>query len=184
MFANDGIMSSSNIGQYENDPNYADYMTKMNGSIARCISRMSTLKKIPCKAVMATAEQDMGFGGNWVIDLNNQKDIYQIARVDSQSKLNIEYENITDTKVQVGASGTYRVLYHPQGQEITAVTGNSTEIELPRNLVSLIPLYVKGDLLEEEEPNLSASARNQFEAMLDAINNLPKQVQRHVRRIV
>lgn len=181
MFANEGAMSSANIENYEYDPTYADYMTKMNGSIARCISRMATLKKLPCKVVAVTAKKS---GENWVLDLSHIDDLYQVCRVDSENITNKEYREITNTLIKVDRMGEYEVVYHPLGQEITATTGNSTDIELPRFLSSLIPLYVKGDLLEEEEPNLSASARNQFEAMLADIDTSPKQVQRKVRRIV
>lgn len=185
MFANVGAMSVNDLEYLEDDPNYADYMTKMNGSINRCLQRVTTLLKVPCKVSNSlVASQDNGV---YTLDLSSINDLYSVASLDLYDngiQRNVEYTEITKTLLVVPKQGTYKVVYFPIAQEVTSITGNSTEIDLPRNVACLIPLYVKSELLEEEEPSMAAQARNQFEASLEEIDIAPKTVQRKVRRVV
>ena len=56
--------------------------------------------------------------------------------------------------------------YYPILPHITATTDNQTEIEIPETLARIIPYFVKAELYELDEPNLSATARNIFENAL------------------
>jgi hypothetical protein len=58
------------------------------------------------------------------------------------------------------------VEYVPKIPLITSTTDNNTEIDLPDALVRIIPYFVKAELYELDEPNLSAMARNVFESAL------------------
>ena len=56
-------------------------------------------------------------------------------------------------------------------------TQDTDEIWIPEKIARLIPYFIKGDLYQEEEPDLAADARNIFEASLDdfKVQNQSKQ---------
>lgn len=61
---------------------------------------------------------------------------------------------------------TFEIEYMPIPQMITSTTDNNTELEIPESLARIIPYFIKADLYELDEPNLSANARNIFESAL------------------
>lgn len=60
----------------------------------------------------------------------------------------------------------FKVEYMPKAQYFTSTTPNETEIDIPEVLARAIPYFIKAELYEQEEPQLSASARNIFENAL------------------
>ena len=59
----------------------------------------------------------------------------------------------------------FRVEYTPN-YYVTTLTSNDYEIEIPEAMARSIPYFVKAELYEVEEPQLSANARNIFENAL------------------
>lgn len=77
--------------------------------------------------------------------------------------------------------------YIPVVQNITANTNNNTEINLPQQLATIIPYFVKADLYEQDEPELAATSRNIFESALTEYVSfgLPnKQNQQYVENVM
>lgn len=61
---------------------------------------------------------------------------------------------------------TFTIEYNPIIPQINESTSNDTKLEIPEALARIIPYFVKGDLYEQDEPQLSATARNIFESAL------------------
>ena len=60
----------------------------------------------------------------------------------------------------------FKIEYMPKTPYITSTTPNNTEIDIPEVLARAIPYFIKAELYELEEPQVSASARNIFESAL------------------
>lgn len=70
-----------------------------------------------------------------------------------------EWEEITEQE-------NFVVEYTPKMPYITSLTDNKEVLNIPDAMARVIPYFVKGDLYETEEPQLSAVARNVFENAL------------------
>lgn len=52
--------------------------------------------------------------------------------------------------------------------KFTDDTPNDTEIDfIPEELQEIIPYFIKGELYQEDEPNMASSSMNYFESLLD-----------------
>ena len=60
----------------------------------------------------------------------------------------------------------FAIEYTPILEMITVNSDNNQEINIPEALARIIPYFVKADLYEQDEPELSATARNIFESAL------------------
>ena len=60
----------------------------------------------------------------------------------------------------------FNIEYVPNLEMINSTSDNELELPLPETLIRIIPYYVKAELYEIEEPQLSANARNIFESAL------------------
>ena len=67
--------------------------------------------------------------------------------------------------VEVDEDETFKVEYVPKLPTSTRFNTDE-ELDLPDALVRIIPYFVKAELYENEEPNVSANARNIFESAL------------------
>jgi hypothetical protein len=68
--------------------------------------------------------------------------------------------------VEIIEDEIFNIEYTPKLEMITATTDNEKEIDIPETLARIIPYFVKADLFEMDEPELSATARNIFESAL------------------
>jgi hypothetical protein len=63
---------------------------------------------------------------------------------------------------------------------ITSATTDATEIALPDELLRIIPFYIKYNLYEEDEPELAARAKNEFDEGLLLYEEDVQSIQRKV----
>ena len=63
---------------------------------------------------------------------------------------------------------------------ITNDTDNELELDIPNSIASQIPLFIKGDIYREDEPNEASEARNWFES---AMNELHKNKTTNIGRV-
>jgi hypothetical protein len=82
-----------------------------------------------------------------------------------------EYRREGDVIVldHIGEGESYKVVYKPKLKRITAYTDDMEELDIPENIASHIPYFVKGDLYRDDEPNEASEARNWYEAAMEAI---------------
>lgn len=60
------------------------------------------------------------------------------------------------------------LIYRAAAPRVSAVTPDSTELDLPERLAAAVPYYIKGDLFRADEPNEAGEARNFYEAAMEA----------------
>ena len=81
------------------------------------------------------------------------------------------------------ADASYRVIYYPKLKTMDDTVQDTDEMWLPDNIARLIPYFIKGDLYQEEEPNLAADARNIFEACLDDLKAQTQSKQNYIYQV-
>lgn len=177
---------------YETDTAYSFFFLNMITSINACITRIVQSCILPLQVLEIKADDIYSstlelINGTLVqrslrknINLKEYADnIFKIKKVEfvdnygNYEKLNHRIiGNFLDTENK--KSGTYRIYYYPRinNLEFYQTDGVSineldlNEIGLDDNILSIIPYYVKADLLEHDKPTEAVLARNTFEQYL------------------
>lgn len=115
----------------------------------------------------------------WKLDelLNDFREIDRVVRIDKYGKVDdhCPYTLVgNDLLIEnFDTESSYKVMYRPKIQRITANTDNTTEMDIPDSIACLIPYFIKGDLFQSDEPRLSAEARKYWEESLLTMAKAP-----------
>lgn len=158
-----GVIPDTVENEYDTS-NIRAYILGMNNSIMRAIDRMKSLSLIPPKTLELPKVKKNNYYYFWISELKISKNILRIVKIESLKLVEVDYI-ILNNKISVylEKDESYMIEYLP---EFNSNFDDSDEIEVPDELARLIPYFIKADLYEEEEPALSASARNMFEGYL------------------
>lgn len=88
---------------------------------------------------------------------------------------------------EVNEEESFQIEYVPKIDMVDATTDNNYELPIPEALARIIPYFVKADLYEQDEPQLSATARNIFESALTeyiSFGMTRKQKQEYVKNVM
>lgn len=181
----DEAVQVENISEvYEKDTSYSFYFLNMLNSINSAITRIVQacilpLKKleIDCKTVYEPNKRKI------MIDLKKiADDIYKIKHIEYQSKngesCKMDYRLIGNfLEFLQKENGSIAVYYFPKIKNLEVCFKNQkqtedmnqldlNEIGLDDGILSMIPYFVKADLLEHDKPTEAVLARNTFEQYL------------------
>lgn len=67
---------------------------------------------------------------------------------------------------KIDEEDTFTFVYNPIFPAFTVNSDNNSEVNIPEVLVNAIPYFVKGELYEQDEPEIAATSRNIFESMI------------------
>lgn len=190
MFTNYGYdIAIGDLQRMVNDENYGSYIVNMNGAIARAIDRIENACVMPIKRKrIMPGELDNGA----VFDRFDVSKITDLFRID---RITVEYANGeydgnasfelegTDLLVRHNPSASYSILYYPTIKTVNEDVLDTEEFWIPDNIARIIPYFIKGDLYQEEEPELAADARNLFEASLDDLKTQTMSKQNFVEQV-
>lgn len=195
MFAGDSdVLLPENLYLYESDDTYAFYLVRMNGSINRCFSRLEAMGVLPPRVHTLRAEDARELAEVLEYDLTDIpiSELVDVVFADMKTGQRRrlcadEYEHIPEEDLlllsKIGGEDCYKVYYRPKIKRLTDVSGNDTEIDIPDRIASLIPLYIKSELYQEDEPGAAAEARNLFEAQLLEIKDSEERKSEPVRSV-
>lgn len=170
---NDIKISVENLEDVESDDNYKDLFSRMPAAIMRAMNRIKAAGVIPKKTYNAGIIEENTNIARY--DLSTEiSDFSKLVRVVVSGNnfycgnypYTFEGINVVLFGLRKGWNVTF--IYEPKMPFINIVSDNATEIPLPEELVSIIPYFVKADIYEQDEPELSTQARNIFEGMLAA----------------
>ena len=160
------------------DPNFADYLANMPGIINRCFGVLEQRGVLPTKHV------ELESGGQTPplhirCDLRGlAKDYGSLERVAFEGANGTSYTSECDYLRESAdvillpymGKGKYILIYTPRLPRVSLISSESTEVLEGRDdIASLIPYFVKAELLVTEHPDDSQMARSLFES---ALNNL------------
>lgn len=177
MFINMGDdITIDKLGTYEQDDTYNAYLVNMPGSVNRCLSALEGRGVLPSKSRVLEPSEGVASGAFIRFNLPDIiDDFYDIERVvsetsDGEYNGDCEYRTEGDTLVLDREDDiAYTLIYRPKVERVSSLTDNSKEIDIPENISSLIPYFVKGDLYRDDEPNEASEARNWFEQGIEEI---------------
>lgn len=95
-------------------------------------------------------------------ELIEERDDVDVVRDDT---VNILYTG--EQEFILNKIGTYEIQYEGLYPEITSP---DQEIDVPRQILNVIPYYVAGDLLWDEDPSRAVQYKNTFETMAQRLN--------------
>lgn len=171
---------AENIADYYEDSNLNEYLYQMPESINRCFDRF-LMDNVAPKAVVEIDDEvyDVTVDDKNIYMTMNMTQIADYYRIDRVIYINpsivyhVDFDYIMEEDNLILAYqngyGTYKVVYVKKMPYLTSTSADDDEIDLPGELLRLVPYFVKSDLFEEDEPNLAAAARNIFEASLASI---------------
>jgi hypothetical protein len=177
----------SNLSTLVINDNYGKYLRAMNGSINRCFDRLRSLKKQPKKSLTLN-KGDMSEDNYLYFDL----DASTFASVDFIVRITYRDEDgyPTDSKVTYeiegrtlilqNRPGTFRLIYWEKLPYITTL-GDDQILLIEDELARAIPYFIKGELLEEDEPDLASKARALFEG---TVSNLYQEEEINQTKVV
>lgn len=188
MFTNYGFdFSINDLQTMLADENYGSYIVNMNGAIARALDRIENACVVPLKRKEITIGECVESRNFIRFDTSTIGDFFMLDRVTAEYDTgeyagNVEYAVEGDVLLLPNHKASYTILYYPTIKTINEETQDTDEIWIPEKIARLIPYFIKGDLYQEEEPDLAADARNIFEASLDDLKKQNQSKQDYVYR--
>lgn len=204
-------INMTNIEELYSDEKYSTYLNKMEGSINRALQKIAIRGLLPQKEVTIKQRREKG-NGDWVIKTYaNNREVTQYTFVE-EYRTRYNYKSIIpdilrlervsfegDYDEYIGAysytingdniilptlktNEKYCIVYKPKAPYITS-SSDASELAIPQELAVLIPLYIKAELYEEDEPNIAQSARANFEKGLVEQLEMQQPYQSKVRSI-
>lgn len=182
-YSND--IQADNIDDLISNDNYGSYLVNMSGSINRAISRINNSGVLRSKAysVDYSTESEHIVVGEYITKYDLQEliaDYHSLDRVikeglygeyNGRIAYNLEEDTLLLSPLIDGES--YRLMYKPQIAQISYDSDDTLEFDAPNDIANIIPLFIKGDLFEEDEPQLATKARNEFEQSLVSLMREP-----------
>lgn len=137
----------SDVAELTNDDNYSAYIMSMNGAINRAVARLRAKRVIrqPFKLLPQS-----------FADLDNGLELSEAITPDVDASV-IEAEVIAENPNATAEDIA----------EAIAEAEAKARVSIPDDVQPMIAYYIKADLFEEDEPSLSALARNVFETFID-----------------
>lgn len=151
--------------------NYQTYLNSMTGAINRCLANIESKRILTPKSRVLNISEGTPTGAFIRFDLSELiSDYYDISRLVYSNNHgvydgNATYQKEGDTLVlrNYGEDEQYVVVYYPKAQRVTDSSDNNMEMNIPDNIASVMPYYIKGDLYRDDEPNEASEARNWYE---------------------
>ncbi len=167
---------TNRIKQLMDDSNYNDYLASMPGAINRCFSSLEGKGVVPTKSYDLDIKKAKKRGKHLVFDLSEIQDLGSIERIafytDYDDIDRCDYMLESDRNILLeNKNGLYVVVYSPIIPRITQITDDAKVIQLPEDILALIPYFVKSEILRAENENEAAVARNVYEQMADELAN-------------
>lgn len=169
---------SEALGILKADSNFSDYLAAMPGAINRCFGALEN------KGVLPTKQVTLESGGQTPplhvrCDLRSLAEDYGILeRVAFEGANKTGYTSVCDYMRESAdvillpyyGEGKYILIYTPRLPRVGLISSESTEILEGRDdIASLIPYFVKSELLYTEHPEDAKLARQLFEEGLHSL---------------
>ena len=180
MFTNvEDDLVPENLSNYIEDENYRDYLVNMPGAINRCFARLEVVGVLPSRRRALKVSEGLASGSFLRFDLSEMlEDFHDIDRIvcegdDGDYNGDADYYREGDILVlprfEERDGISYTLIYKPTLKRVSTISENGEALDIPENIASYIPYFIKGDLYRLDEPNEAAEAMNWFESAINEI---------------
>ena len=161
----------------KSDPNFSDYLNASVGAINRAFSCLEIKGLSPVKILSLKAEELKYENGFIKLELDAlAPDLLRVKRIFSKDQTGIfpipvsmESEN-GELFIPPVYYGDIYVEYYKKIPRISHVTADTYEIGLDSTVCSLIPYYVKGDILRVDDPEEAKESMELFFRLAGSIS--------------
>lgn len=162
MFLNNEELEISKLDDYKQNKKYKTYLYAMPQACNEAINYIIENGKPLIKSYkLKYKENTTKYNLNQLIP--NFKRIYQIVfNGDKKPEFYVEGNNYLVVPEWKKEDGEFTIYYESYHDIILSSSSVSTDIELDNQLVSLIPLYIAGELYKDDDIQLSTIYMNEF----------------------
>ncbi len=190
MFAEvDACMSADNISDYENSDTVGDYLAAMPGAINRCLSDIASRRILPEKRTALSLSDGERLMSAYRFDLPKiAADFYDVSRVIAETHHGYDgdypfrMEGKTLVLLCPDESARFTLLYYPTLPTVASYD-NGLELEIPDEIASVIPYFIKGEIYREDEVSDAAEAMSWYEQRIAALDRHRTEKQTHVSSV-
>lgn len=164
MFLNNDDLSIEKLEDYKENKKYKTYLFSMKQACNEAIRYISNL--IPnIKSYELEVKKERYDLSEVIKDFNSMDSIITNKKwyMETDSILNIDKE-----------AGTILVYYEATPLLIDNTTSNDTKLDINKDCVQYIPLYIAGELYKDDDLTLSTVYMNEFMNNINFIANRPK----------
>lgn len=166
MFLNTDDLTINKLPEYKQDKKYKTYLFAMPQACNEAINYICNLEPI-IKSYELKVEQER-------YDLKELiEDFKCVENIISNKKWEMETENIL--KIDKNA-GTIIIYYEAYPTLIDSATTPDTKIEINKDCLNYIPLYIAGELYKDDDLTLSTVYMNEFMTNINLITGRTKSV--------
>lgn len=149
------------------DPNYCDYLSAMTGAINRCFTNLESKGVLPTESIELARNRFTERGDKLSIKLNDVTEghLEHISYYDKngyKSRCDYIREGSTILCDDEG-NGVYVFVVTPAIPRIKNITGASYVINLPDRITSLMPYFVKSEVIRADDESGANNARALYE---------------------
>lgn len=152
----------------ENMGNLSFYLSRINGCIQRAFDRIIAVGGLEESCILLEEVETSGMVQYDISKLLKGGTFKCFKSLKGGYSSLLPYAKVNNQCFLYRTKGdcAYLVYY----EDIGDPSNDSDEINLPDRYIRIIPYYVKGELIEDEEPLLSASSKNTFEGLLSELS--------------
>ena len=156
------------------DPNYCDYLSAMTGAINRCFTNLESKGVLPLRYTTFSSDDFALEADRLSLDISEIKG--KIERVDFRNlwerKENCDFTLEGDRlTIEDRGEGVYTVVYEAEIPRIKNITGANYIIDLPDKITSLMPYFIKSEVIRADDSDEASAARSLYEAGIAEIVN-------------
>ena len=162
------------INNLKADSNYCDYLSAMTGAINRCFTNLESKGVLPLRYTTFSSADFALEADRLSLDISEIKG--KIERVDFRNlwerKENCDFTLEGNSLiVEDLGEGVYTVVYEAEIPRIKNITGANYIIDLPDKITSLMPYFIKSEVIRTDDSDEASSARSLYEAGIAEIIN-------------
>lgn len=181
----DALGSRVGLSLLEDDENIGPFLKNMRGSVNRCFSIIESKGVLPDRTALVSPSSYGEAFARFTLPTDCYSPVRLALYSDDGVFGNVAFERQgADIIVpSYDASAIYTLVYKPKIERLTSYVRDFDELDVPDNIASFIPFYIKGELFRDEEPNEAGEARNWFEAAMAELMTRQDGEQRNVETV-
>lgn len=160
------------------DESTVDYIAAMPYVANEGIMMICTSKKFLIKSANLTPESGLEIGGYRrykMSDLVNDffefyGEVYYTEGSEHVRSSNYVTEANDVIMIPKSTTGIWTVYYKAYPEEITSTTEDEEVIDIPRDVLAILPLYMASQLYKDDDNGIATSLRNEFEVAYDRLS--------------
>lgn len=168
MFLNSDILSVDKLEEYKKDKKYKTYLDAMPQATNEAINYILENGRSYISSFELEKNDTNKYNLPKLID--KFKRIHEIS-YDGNNILNYHTEGNNVLVIKNWSDGNITIYYESYLDRITNETSNNYKIDLDNQLLSLIPLYIAGELYKDDDISMATQYLNEFMSQVNTLKD-------------